>query len=260
MGAARELAAKKPDYMSITYGAGGGNTSNSVATASFVQNDLGVTALAHLTCVGAGKENIRAILSDFKDRNVHNILALRGDFPSDDFDKESMVYKHASQLVRDIKDFGGFSVGGACYPEGHIENPDKEKDFQNLLHKIDSGVDFLVTQLFFDNSMVYRMLDKLAAKNVTVPVTVGIMPVTNTSTIKRMCSLSGATLTPKFKAMAEKYSDNQDALKQAGIAYATEQIIDLLVNGIRGIHIYTMNKPEIANKIMDNISSITEEK
>ncbi|MBE7062776.1 MAG: methylenetetrahydrofolate reductase [NAD(P)H] [Ruminococcaceae bacterium] len=255
--AVQTLAETKPAYMSVTYGAGGGNTANALEVASAIQNDFGVTALAHLTCIGATRDAILEILDNFKARNIRNILALRGDFPKEvPFDKDSMEYKYAYQLIREIKAYGGFCVGGACYPEGHVENPNKEKDIDNLLYKIEAGVDFLVTQLFFDNNMLYSFLYRLAAKNINIPVTAGIMPVTSGNSIKRMCAMSGATLTPKFRAMVDKFGDKPDALRQAGIAYATEQIIDLISNGVRRIHIYTMNKPEIAGKILENISSI----
>ncbi len=255
--AVRALADTSPAYMSVTYGAGGGNTENSLAVASAIQNDFNVTALAHLTCIGAEKKSILKILDDFNAHNIQNILALRGDFPKDrPFDKDAMEYRYAYELIREIKAYGDFCVGGACYPEGHIENPNKEKDIDNLLYKVEAGVDFLVTQLFFDNNMLYSFLYRLAAKNINIPVTAGIMPVTTGSSIKRMCALSGATLTPKFRAMVDKFADKPEALRQAGIAYATEQIIDLISNGVRRIHIYTMNKPEIAGKILENISSI----
>lgn len=255
--AVQTLAETKPAYMSVTYGAGGGNTANALEVASAIQNDFDVTALAHLTCIGATRSGILEILDNFKARNIRNILALRGDFPKNaPFDKEAMEYKYAYQLIREIKAYGGFCVGGACYPEGHVENPNKEKDIDNLLYKVEAGVDFLVTQLFFDNNMLYSFLYRLAAKNINIPVTAGIMPVISGGSIKRMCAMSGATLTPKFRAMVDKFGDKPEALRQAGIAYATEQIIDLISNGVRRIHIYTMNKPEIAGKILENISSI----
>ena len=255
--AIQSLAKTNPAYMSVTYGAGGGNTENALHIASTIQNDLDVTVLAHLTCIGAKKENIIKHLDAFKASHVQNILALRGDFPNDrPFDKENMEYRYAYELIKEIKAYGGFCVGGACYPEGHIENPNKERDIDNLLYKIEAGVDFLVTQLFFDNNMLYSFLYRLAAKNINVPVTAGIMPVTTGNSIKRMCQMSGATLTPKFRAMVDRFGDNPEALRQAGIAYATEQIIDLISNGVRRIHIYTMNKPEVAGKILENISSI----
>ncbi len=257
MPAVHALADYSPAYMSVTYGAGGGNTANALEVASAIQNTLGKTVLAHLTCIGATKTHIRGILDEFQKNHVQNILALRGDFPGGKpFDKAGMEFQYAYQLIREIKAYGDFCVGGACYPEGHVENPNKEKDMDNLLYKVDAGVDFLVTQLFFDNNMLYSFLYRLGTKNIHVPVTAGIMPVTSAASVKRMCALSGASLTPKFLAMMDKFADKPEALRQAGIAYATEQIIDLIANGVRRIHIYTMNKPEIAGKIMENISSI----
>lgn len=255
---AAALSSIEPDYMSVTYGAGGTTADNTVKIASHLQNKLDTTALAHLTCVCATKEKIRGILAELRENNIQNILALRGDFPVDStgFDPCSMEFKYAYELVREIRDFRGFCIGGACYPEGHIENPNKEKDIDNLKYKIESGVDFLITQLFFDNNMLYSFLYRLAAKNINLPVFAGIMPVTNSKQIKRMCDLSGATLTPKFRAILDKFYDKPEALMQAGIAYATEQIIDLISNGVTGIHIYTMNKPEVARKIIENISEI----
>lgn len=256
MPAIRELAKTKPSYISVTYGAGGGNTANALTVASTVQNTLNTTVLAHLTCIGATKERIHSILDSYKENHIENVLALRGDLPNENFDKNSMEYHYAYELIREIKSYGDFCVGGACYPEGHVEAPNKEKDIDNLLYKVEAGVDFLVTQLFFDNNMLYSFLYRLAAKGIDVPVVAGIMPVTTPASIKRMCALSGATLTPKFHSMMDRFCDNPKALRQAGIAYATEQIIDLIANGVRRIHLYTMNKPDIACKILENISDI----
>lgn len=257
LGAAAELCAARPDFMSVTYGAAGTSRENTIAIASHVQNKLGTTALAHLTCVMSTREQVRGVLDELKSENISNILALRGDFPADGgFDKSAMELAHASDLIREIKSYGGFCIGGACYPEGHIENSSVENDMENLKFKVDCGLDFLVSQLFFDNNMFYSFLYRAAGKGIDIPVCAGIMPVTNRNQVKRMCLLSGATLTSKFKAMLDRFYDKPEALKQAGIAYATEQIIDLLSNGVTDIHIYTMNKPEIANKIMENIKDI----
>ncbi len=252
------MAKYSPDYMSVTYGAGGTTADNTVKIASHLQNKLGMTALAHLTCVCMTKEKIHSVLHELKQNNISNILALRGDFPPDysEVEKDKMQYRYAYQLVEEIRNFGGFCIGGACYPEGHVENENKESDIDNLKYKLDAGIDFFITQLFFDNNMLYSFLYRLAAKGLNLPVVAGFMPVTNAKQIKRMCGLSGATLTPKFKAIIDKFYDKPEALKQAGIAYATEQIIDLISNGVSGIHIYSMNKPEIAGKIMENISEI----
>lgn len=253
--AARELKKIGPDFVSITYGAGGSNTDNSMEISSFVQNELDLTAMAHLTCVGTSKQGIKDILTRLKENNIKNILALRGDYP-EGYDKERADYTYAYQLAEDIKEFGGFCIGGACYPEAHPDSPGKDFDIEKLKQKIESGVDFLTTQFFFDNNVLYNFLYRAAVKGITVPVVAGVMPVTNAASVKKMCKMSGATITPKLQAIIEKYGDKPLSMKQAGIAYATEQIIDLMANGVQGIHIYTMNKPEIAKSILNNISDI----
>ena len=256
MNAALEMARHNPDFISVTYGAGGGTSKNTVDIATKIQNAMGITSLAHLTCASSTKNEIMDITKKLKQNNIQNILALRGDIVPSTVFPNGQQYKYAYELVRDIKTQGDFSIGCACYPEGHVECDTKENDIDNLKIKVDAGCDFLITQIFFDNNMLYNFLYRLGTKNIKVPVIAGIMPVTNAKQIKKMCVLSGATLTTKFRAIAEKFWNDEEALKQAGIAYATDQIIDLIANGIGGIHIYTMNKPEIAEKIMKNISSI----
>ena len=252
------LATTNPHFISVTYGAGGSQKGNTIEIASYIQNTKNKTAIAHLTCIGSTKQEIVAVLDELKSKNITNILALRGDFPAhfSDEDKNKTEIKYASDLVKIIKDYGGFCIGGACYPEGHVETDNRFDDIDNLKYKIDAGVDFLISQLFFDNNMLYNFIYRMLKKNIDVPVCAGIMPVINKKSISRMCSLSGATLTPKFRNMLDRFSDNPEALKQAGIAYATEQIIDLISNGVNNIHLYTMNKPEIANKIIDNLKGI----
>ena len=258
LAAAEALSSLKPDFMSVTCGAGGsGKGSTTIEVASHIQNKLNTTALSHLTCVISSKEQIRNTLQSLKDENISNILALRGDIPSDgSFDQSKMEFKHAIDLVREIKEFGGFSIGGACYPEGHVENESVEDDLCHLKEKVDAGVDFLTSQLFFDNNTFYGFLYRAAKKNINVPIIAGVMPVTSRSQIKRMCSLSGSVLTSKYKNMLDKFYDKPESLMKAGIAYATEQIIDLISNGVSAIHIYTMNKPEIAQKITENLKGI----
>ena len=258
--AADTLAHLKPDFMSVTCGAGGsGKDSKTISVASHIQNNLSTTALAHLTCVISSKTEIKETLKKLKEENIHNILALRGDFPPEsNFNPEDMDYKHAIDLVREIKDFGGFCIGGACYPAGHIENESVENDLDTLKTKVDAGIDFLTSQLFFDNNTFYSFLFRAGKKNINVPIIAGVMPVTSRSQIKRMCSLSGANLTSKFKNMLDRFYDKPESLKRAGIVYATEQIIDLLSNGVTGIHIYTMNRPEIASEIGRNLKGIIE--
>ncbi len=251
-----ELCKDKPDFMSVTYGAGGGTSNNTVKIASHIQNDLNVTALAHLTCVSSTKEQVAKAIDEIKENGIENILALRGDIPKGGEYPVGEYYKYASELVKEIKSKGDFCVGAACYPEGHTECEHKEDDIKNLKLKVDSGVDFLTTQMFFDNNVLYNFLYRIREQGITVPVIAGIMPVTNGKQIARICQLSGTYLPARFKAIVDKFGDNPEAMKQAGIAYATDQIIDLVANGIKGIHIYTMNKPDIAESIKKNLSYI----
>lgn len=249
-----------PDFISVTYGAGGGAQSNTVSIASLIKNTYGIEALAHLTCMTSTKQEINTIISKLKEENVENILALRGDMPTDPNFKfpNPLHYKFASDLAAEIKATNDFSIGGACYPEAHIECKDLKKDIEHLKIKIDSGVDFLVTQLFFDNEYFYNFYDKLQAMDINIPISAGIMPVINKNQINRITSLCGSAIPKKLLRILEKYEHNSEALKEAGIAFATDQIIDLLSWGIDGIHLYTMNKPEIATKIVNNISEIRE--
>ena len=247
--AARKLALKKPDFISVTYGAGGSSRDNTFALASFIQDEL------NLTCVGTAKETLGDILSELSERKIQNILALRGDFPPGQ-DDMCLDFKHASDLISEIKKFDDFCVGGACYPEGHTESDNIVTDKENLKYKTAAGGDFLVSQLYFDNDVFYNFLYRAAARGIEVPVHAGIMPVVNRNSVKRMCRLSGATLTPKYRNMLDKYYDKPESLRKAGIVYASEQIIDLVANGVSGIHIYTMNKPDIAEEIMYNLKGI----
>lgn len=251
-----ELCKDKPDFMSVTYGAGGGTSNNTVKIASHIQNDLGVTALAHLTCVSSTKEQVAKAIDEIKANGIENILALRGDIPKGGEYPVGEYYKYASELVKEIKSKGDFCVGAACYPEGHTECEHKADDIRNLKIKVDSGVDFLTTQMFFDNNVLYNFLYRIREQGITVPVIAGIMPVTNGKQISRICQLSGTYLPARFKAIVDKFGDNPEAMQQAGIAYATDQIIDLVANGVKGIHIYTMNKPDIAESIKKNLSYI----
>lgn len=255
--AIEEMSSLPIDYMSVTYGAGGSTSKNTAKVASFMQDSLDLTALAHLTCVSSTKEDIHQTLSDLKDRGIQNILALRGDMPKEPDFVAPNDYAHASDLVAEIKSFGGFCIGGACYPECHPDSPCLDADIENLKIKIDSGVDFLVTQMFFDNDEFYKFRDKLAKKGISTPITAGIMPLTNANQIQKMCILSGgASMPAKFTRMISKYENNPQALRQAGMAYAVDQIIDLLSNDIDGIHLYTMNKPETAKKIITVINNL----
>ena len=256
MGAVEKIAALKPSYISVTYGAGGGTSKNTVKIASHIKKDLGVPSLAHLTCASSTREEVHAVIDRLKEEGIENILALRGDIPKDASFPIPGQYHYASELIRDIKEQGDFCIGAACYPEGHVESASKNEDILHLKEKVDCGVDFLTTQMFFDNSILYNFLYRIREKGITVPVLPGIMPVTNGKQIARICSLSGTVLPQRFLAVVDKFGDNPAAMQQAGIAYATDQIIDLIANGIQNIHIYSMNKPEIAAAIMQNLSEI----
>lgn len=254
--AAREIAALKPDYMSVTYGAGGGTSEYTVAIAEDIEKGFGVPALAHLTCVTSTRNTVRQQLEQLRSAGIDNILALRGDIPTDSSISVSKDYKYACELISEIKSFGEFCVGGACYPEGHIESKGLDEDIVNIGIKVDAGCSFLTTQMFFNNDILYNYIDKLHKKGIFVPIVAGIMPITNAKQIYRSCELSGTVLPRRFIKIAERYGDDPLAMKQAGIAYATEQIIDLYANGIRNVHVYSMNKPEVARKIQENLSEI----
>ena len=252
--AVRQVAALGPDFISVTYGAGGNGAKGTVALASDVQNRSGITALAHLTCVGSSKADVASHLAELKANGIENVLALRGDLPEGG--TRTGDFRYASDLVTEIKATEDFCIGAACYPEGHIECPHREDDIAHLKDKVDRGVDFLTTQMFFDNSVLYSFLYRAMARGIEVPVIAGIMPVTNGKMIARACALSGATLPNRFRRIVDRYGEDPDAMKQAGIAYATEQIVDLLANGVRGVHVYTMNKPDVAKAIADNLSRL----
>ncbi|MGN0372805.1 MAG: methylenetetrahydrofolate reductase [NAD(P)H] [Enterocloster sp.] len=252
--AAAEIAKLKPSFMSVTYGAGGGTSEYTVKIASTLQEQYGVTPLAHLTCVSSTRDKVHHVLEELKAKGIENVLALRGDIPKDGRTPE--VYHYASELIREIKQSGDFCIGAACYPEGHVESANKSVDMDYLKQKVEAGCDFVTTQMFFDNSILYSYLYRIREKGITVPVIAGIMPVTNVKQIKRITQMSGTYLPSRFMSILDKFGDNPAAMKQAGIAYATDQIIDLIANGIKGIHIYSMNKPDVAMKIQENLSEI----
>lgn len=256
LNAVDEMAKLNPSFISVTYGAGGGTSKNTVNIASHIKHDLGVTSLAHLTCVSSTRDTVHSVIDKLKENNIENILALRGDIPQDvDFPLPNH-YKYACELIEDIKTQGDFCIGAACYPEGHVECEHKKDDIIHLKTKVDCGVDFLTTQMFFDNNILYNFLYRIREKGITVPVLPGIMPVTNKKQIQRIGGMSGTHLPERFKAIVDRFGDNPAAMQQAGIAYATDQIIDLLANGVNHIHVYSMNKPEVAAAIMANLSEI----
>lgn len=246
-----------PDYISVTYGAGGGTSKNTVRIATEIENNLGTTALPHLSCVSSSREEVSQLLDQMTANGLSNVLALRGDrLQAQPAGEAPAYYEYAYQLVADIKARGNFCIGAACYPEGHVECENKAMDLTYLREKVDRGVDFLVTQMFFDNNVLYSFLYQAYRNHIQVPVVAGVMPVTSGKQIHRICQMSGTSLTPRFKVILDKWGHNPEAMKQAGIIYATEQIIDLVANGVRGIHIYTMNKPEVAQKIKENLGSL----
>lgn len=252
--ATQEIAALHPDFMSVTYGAGGGTSEHTVHIAADLHAQYGVNVLTHLTCVSSTRQHVSSMLEKFKQEGIENILALRGDIPAGGAPAND--YHYAAELVRDIKAQGDFCVGGACYPEGHVEAASKTEDILHLKEKVDAGCEFLTTQMFFDNNILYNFLYRIREKGITVPVIAGIMPVTNVKQIKRITSMSGTYLPERFKAIVDRFADNPNAMKQAGVIYATEQIIDLIANGVNHIHVYSMNKPEIAAGIQASLSEI----
>lgn len=252
--AAIRIARLKPAFMSVTYGAGGGTSKYTVDIASSIKNQ-GVNALAHLTCVSSTKEEVRRVLGELKTRGIENVLALRGDIP--ERGPLAHDYRYASELIREIRSFDGdFCIGAACYPEGHVESANKTEDIEHLREKVEAGCDFVTTQMFFDNNILYNYLYRIRERGITVPVVAGIMPVTNARQIDRICRMSGTYLPARFKAIVDRFGDNPAAMKQAGIAYATEQIIDLIANHVNGIHVYSMNKPDVAEQIKNSLSEI----
>jgi methylenetetrahydrofolate reductase (NADPH) len=252
---AKKIAASKPAFISVTCGAGG-NTMVLTETLAGHIEEYGVPALAHITCTSTPKKEIKAILDFYAGKGIANVLALRGDLPKGEVRSADGYYTYANELVAAIKERGGFCIGAACYPEGHVESNNQDEDIARLKQKVDAGCDFLTTQMFFDNNLLYKFLYKLSQKEINVPVLAGIMPVTNKAQIKRILELSGTTLPPRFANIVDKFGDRPAAMKQAGIAYATEQIIDLIANDVRGIHIYTMNKSDVAGRIIQNLGEI----
>lgn len=253
--AATKIASLNPSFMSVTYGAGGGTSQHTLALAKDIHEKYGVEVMPHLTCVSSSREHVESMVDQFKANGIENIMALRGDIPKDG--KVGEDYQYACQLIKEIKARGDFCIGAACYPEGHIESPSIKEDIQHLKEKVDAGADFLTTQMFFDNNVFYNFLYKIKEAGINVPVVAGIMPITNAKQVSRAVQMSGTSIIPyRFKTMVDQFGDNPEIMKQAGIIYASEQIIDLIANGVKHIHVYTMNKPDVAAGIMNNISEI----
>ena len=264
----RKIAAERPSFISVTYGAAGGTTgANTAKIAQFVQDECHVPALAHLTCLTSSRELIADEIRSFREKGIENILCLRGDYPKGMRDEERGMrgkseFQHAVDLVRACRNSSlvphpsSLCLGGACYPERHPECTHLEEDIAHLKEKVDAGLDFLTTQMFFDNNVYFHYLARLRTAGITIPVLAGIMPVTNGKQIARICQLSGTSLPPRFRAIVDRFGESPAAMMDAGVAYATEQIVDLFANGVNHVHVYTMNKPEIAIRIMLNLHGI----
>ena len=256
--ATEEIARLRPSFMSVTYGAGGGTSKYTLAMAQDIKQTCGVESLAHLTCVSSTKQTVHERIADFKNAGIENVMALRGDIPKDKLqeDRSQWAYHHAVELVRELKESGDFCVGGACYPEVHPESANQKEDIKFLKEKVDAGCDFLTTQMFFDNNLFYNFLYKIREAGVEVPIVAGIMPITSANQVKRAVELSGSFMPRRFLSLVDTFGHNAEAMKQAGIAYATDQIIDLYANGVKNVHVYSMNKPDVAQKIQANLSAI----
>lgn len=257
--ATEEIAKLQPAFMSVTYGAGGGTSKYTLDIAKQINQQYNVPSLAHLTCVSSTKETVHERIHDIKSAGIQNVMALRGDIPAElqNADRSKWDYHHAIELVRELKDSeADFCIGGACYPEIHPESTNQKEDIYYLKEKVEAGCDFLTTQMFFDNNLLYNFLYKIREAGITVPIIPGIMPITNANQVDRAIKLSGSFMPQRFKSLVDKFGSDPAAMKQAGIAYATDQIIDLYANGITNVHVYSMNKPDVAKKIKDNLSDI----
>ena len=257
--ATEEIAKLKPAFMSVTYGAGGGTSKYTLDIAKNIKEAYGVPTLGHLTCVSSTKETVKEKIRQIKAAGIENVMALRGDIPSglENADRSGWDYRHAIDLIEELKNANpDFCIGGACYPEIHPESVNQNDDIKWLKAKVAAGCDFLTTQMFFDNNLLYNFLYKIREAGITVPVIPGIMPITNANQVERAMKLSGSFMPQRFKSLVDKFGGDPAAMKQAGIAYATDQIIDLFANGITNVHVYSMNKPDVAEKIQSNLSDM----
>ena len=255
--ATEEIAKLRPSFMSVTYGAGGGTSRYTLDIAKNIKEAYGVPTLAHLTCVSSTRETVRERIADMKAAGIENVMALRGDLTEElkNSDRSGWAYHYAVDLIQELKG-EGCCIGGACYPEIHPESSDQAEDIRRLKEKVDAGCDFLTTQMFFDNNLLYNFLYKIREAGITVPVIPGIMPITNAKQVARSIQLSGSFMPQRFKSLVDKFGSSPAAMKQAGIAYATDQIIDLYANGVKNVHVYSMNNPDVAAKIQSNLSDI----
>lgn len=257
--AVEEIAGLSPAFMSVTYGAGGGTSKYTLDIAKRINNLYGVPTLAHLTCVSSSKATVAQRIKEIKDAGIENVMALRGDLTPEleKSDRKDWDYHHAVDLIRELKAANAdFCIGGACYPEVHPESENQKDDIKHLKEKVEAGCEFLTTQMFFDNNLLYNFLYKIREAGITVPIIPGIMPITNGNQVERAIKLSGSFMPQRFKALVDKFGNDSKAMMQAGIAYATDQIIDLYANGITNVHVYSMNKPIVAQSIINNLSEI----
>ena len=257
--ATEEIAKLSPSFMSVTYGAGGGTSKYTLEIAKNIKERYSVPTLAHLTCVSSTKETVSERISQIKAAGIENILALRGDLTPEleGGDRSGWAYEHAIDLIRELRESGAdFCIGCACYPEIHPESRDQAEDITHLKEKVDAGCSFMTTQMFFDNNLLYNFLYKIRERGITVPVIPGVMPITNANQIERAIKLSGSFMPQRFKSLVDRFGTSPAAMKQAGIAYATDQIIDLFANGVTNVHVYSMNKPDVAAAIKRNLSEI----
>ena len=257
--ATEEIAKIRPSFMSVTYGAGGGTSRYTLDIAKNIKERYGVPSLAHMTCVSSSRETVLRKIEEIKAAGMDNIMALRGDIAPEleESDRAKWPYRYAIDLIRDIRESGhDFCIGAACYPEIHPESANQVEDIRYLKEKVDAGCDFLTTQMFFDNNLLYNFLYKIREAGITVPVIPGIMPITNANQLERAIKLSGSFIPQRFKTLVDRFGTSPEAMKQAGIAYATDQIIDLYANGIADVHVYSMNKPDVAMKIHSNLTEI----
>ncbi len=254
----RKMAASNPSFMSVTYGAAGTNSGFTTEIANEIKNNS-ITPLSHMTCLTSTRSKVRDVINELQENSIENILALRGDIPQGFEFPDDQYFEHAFQLVNEIKSIGNFCIGGACYPETHPESPNRVEDIEFLKQKVDCGIEFLTSQMFFDNEKFFNFYEMCQIKGINVPIIAGIMPITNANQIKRSIELSNCSVPKKFLKIMERFGENPKSMKQAGIVYATEQIIDLMANGINNIHIYTMNKPDVASSIMEGLSEIINE-
>lgn len=256
--AAKKIAALSPTFMSVTYGAGGGTSEYTLNLARDIKDTFHVPSIAHLTCISSTKETVRSKIRSFTEAGIENIMALRGDIPTGmDINDSTRDYHHAVDLIADIRSISPeMCIGGACYPEKHPESTDSKEDIRYLKEKVDAGCDFLVTQMFFDNNLLYNFLYRIREVGITVPVVAGVMPITAANQITRAVELSGSFIPRRFSSLLDIFGKYPDAMKKAGIAYATDQIIDLFANGITHVHVYSMNKPDVAAQIIANLTDI----